>query len=91
MATIIWSDYLRYRASLRGFDLARIEEILRYTQERYYDIETGRMIAVGKDGNCLVAIPYEEEGDTLTPVMIHATTRQQIQLRLSNGRYRINE
>ncbi len=89
MATIIWSDYLQYRASLRGFDLARIEEILRYNQERYYDIETGRIIAVGKDGNGLVAIPYEEEGDTLTPVTIHATTRPQIQLRLRNGKYEI--
>ena len=68
MVIIIWSDYLHYRASLRGFDLAKIEEILRYGQERYYDRETGRMIAVGKEGKCLVIIPYEEEDDTITPV-----------------------
>jgi len=56
MPNIIWSDYLQYRAKLRGFELAKIEEILKYSGERYYDTETGRLIAVGKHDNSLVII-----------------------------------
>jgi len=51
MPTIIWSDYLLYRAELRGFDLEKIESILRYSGERYFDTVTGREIAVGKHDN----------------------------------------
>ena len=61
MAQIVWSNYLRYRAELRGFKLAKIEEILRFSGERYYDTVTGREIAVGKHDNRLVIIPYEPE------------------------------
>ena len=91
MPNIIWSDYLQYRAQLRGFELARIEEILKYSGERYYDTETGRLIAVGKHDNRLVIIPYEYRGNFIAPVTIHATTRQQIRFRLKTGRYTINE
>jgi hypothetical protein len=59
MLQIVWSNYLRYRAELRGFDLAKIEEILRFSGERYYDTVTGREIVVGKHDNRLVIIPYE--------------------------------
>ena len=31
MVEIIWTEYLKYRAKLRGFDLAKIEDIIRYT------------------------------------------------------------
>ena len=91
MPNIIWSDYLQYRAKLRGFELAKIEEILKYSGERYYDTETGRLIAVGKHDRRLVIIPYEDSGNFITPVTIHATTRQQIRFRLKTGRYIINE
>jgi hypothetical protein len=91
MPNIIWSDYLQYRAKLRGFELAKIEEILKYSGERYYDTETYRFIAVGKHDNRLVIIPYEDSGDFIAPVTIHATTRQQIRFRLTTGRYVINE
>ncbi len=47
---IIWIAYLKYRAELRGFDLAKIEWILRFGEERYCDAVTGRMIAIGKHG-----------------------------------------
>ena len=59
MPNIIWSDYLQYRAESRGFEIAKIEEILRFSRERYYDTETGRLIAVGKHDSRLVVIPYE--------------------------------
>jgi hypothetical protein len=62
MPTIVWSDYIRYRAKLREFSLERVEEILNHSSERYFDSETHRMIAVGKHDNRLVVIPYDEEG-----------------------------
>ena len=91
MPNIIWSDYLQYRAELRGFELAKIKEIIKFSGERYYDTETGRLIVVGKHDNRLVIIPYEDIGDNITPVTIHATTRQQIRFRLKSGRYVINK
>jgi hypothetical protein len=74
------------RAELRDFDLTQIEHILRYSQERYFDIETHRLIVVGEQGNKLVMIPYEESETEITPVTIHATSRQQIKFRLTTGR-----
>lgn len=84
---IIWTEYIKYRASLRGFDLNEVEKILRFSDERYFDTVTGRNVVVGKHGRLLVLIPYEEGGDDVTPVTIHATTRQQINFRLKNGRF----
>ena len=45
---VIWTDYMVYRASMRGFDLARIEDIVRYSDERYAGNATGRLVVVGK-------------------------------------------
>ena len=86
-STVEWSGYLRYRADLRGFELEKIEKILRYSVERYFDTGTRRMIAVGKHDNSMVMVPYEEKEDAITPVTIHATTRQQINFRLKTGRF----
>ena len=83
---IVWSEYIMYRLNLRGYDLATVEHILRYPSERYADTVTGRQIAVGRHERLLVIIPYERQGDTLTPVTIHATSRQQINSRLKSGR-----
>jgi len=83
---IIWTDYMRYRATLRGFDLAKIEQIVRYSGERYFDTATGRRIAVGRLADLVVMIPYDTEPGSITPVTIHATTRQQINFRLKTGR-----
>jgi hypothetical protein len=91
MPTIIWSDYMQYRARLREFDLNKIEEILRYSGERYYDTETDRIIVVGKHDSRLVVIPYESRSDFITPITIHVTTRQQIRFRLNSGRYIVYE
>ena len=87
----IWSDYIRYRVQLRGFDLAKIEEILRFSEERYFDTATHRMVVVGKHDKFLVMIPYDkiedEGGELITPVTVHATSRQQIKFRLNSGRF----
>ncbi|NJK53952.1 MAG: hypothetical protein HC936_16275 [Leptolyngbyaceae cyanobacterium SU_3_3] len=87
MPEIIWTSYLRYRATQRDFDLDSIETILRFSNERYYDVETNRAIVVGKHDEQLVLIPYEQSENTITPITIHVTTRQQIRLRLKTGRF----
>jgi hypothetical protein len=86
MKTCVFTDYLQYRAELRGFDLTQIEHILHYSSERYFDTETQRLIVVGEQGNKLVMIPYEENEAEIIPITIHATTRQQIKFRLTTGR-----
>jgi hypothetical protein len=84
---LVWTDYMRYRAALRGFDLVAIEDIVRYSPERYFDTATGRPIVVGHVQDVLVIVPYELIQGQLTPVTIHATTRQQVNFRLKTGRF----
>lgn len=91
MSNIIWTEYLQYRAELRGFDLAEIERIIHHSSERYLDTETQRMIVVGKHNRQLVMIPYETDEGNFIPVTIHTITRQQIRFRLLTGRFTINE
>ena len=87
--TVIWTEYFRYRAKLRGFNLSNIEEILRYSTERYYDTARDRLVVIGKDSNILVMIPHEsDEDETITPITVHATSRQQIKYRVKSGRFR---
>jgi hypothetical protein len=83
----IWSEYIRHRAESREFDLEKVEEILRYSSERYFDTETERLIAVGRHDERLIMIPYEAYGDTIRPVTVHAVTRQQINFRIKTGRF----
>lgn len=85
---IIWTDYMRYRARLRGFDLDEVEEIVRFSAERYADEATGREVVVGRHGDSLVLIPIETRGEDVAPVTIHLTTRPQIVSRLRSGRYK---
>jgi hypothetical protein len=84
---IVWSDYMRYRLRLRGFDLAAVERIVRYSDERYVDSVTGRLVAVGRHDERLIMIPYERRGETVTPVTVHVTNRQQINIRVRSGRF----
>ncbi len=84
---LAWTDYMRYRAALRGFDLARIEEIVRYSHERYVDNVTGRLVAVGKCEDRLVMVPYEMAENALRAVTAHVTTRTQIDARVKSGRF----
>ena len=86
---IVWTEYLEYKARLHGFDLAIIEQVVRYSEERYFDTTTHRLIAVGRHGSRLIIVPYEKEDDTITPVTVHATARQQITFRLRTGRYQL--
>jgi hypothetical protein len=87
MPEIQWTDYLKYRAALRGFDLTKLENIIRQSDERYFDTETERTVVVGRHYKQLVIIPYELKGDLITPVTVHAITRQLIRFRLRTGRF----
>jgi hypothetical protein len=86
-ARVVWTDYLRYRARTRGFDLALIEQLLRFASERYFDTVTRRWVVIGRHGSQLVMVPYDQEQDVITPVTIPVTTRQQIMFRLQTGRF----
>ena len=86
-SVIIWTDYMKYRAKLRGFELSKVENILRHSAERYLDTATQRLIVVGTHDDRLVTILYEKHGNEIIPVTIHATTRQQIKFRLKTGRF----
>ncbi|MBI1297701.1 hypothetical protein GC175_22425 [bacterium] len=83
---IIWTEYMLYRIGLRGFDRARIENILTYSSERYFDNETRRSVVVGKHNNLWVLVPYEMDGDSIVPITVHAITRQQVNMRVNLGR-----
>ena len=85
--SIIWSDYFKYRSDLRGFELSKIENILRFSEERYFDIISQKNIVVGSHDKRLIIIPYEVKEGIITPITIHATTRQQINTRLKTGRF----
>lgn len=78
---------MKYRAELRGFDLAKLETILLQSNERYLDTETRRSVVIGRHDRQLVLIPCEVEADTITPVTVHAVTRQQVRLRVQTGRF----
>ena len=84
---IVWTDYLKYRADLRGFDLTKIDEILRYSDERYFDVVTRRQVVIGRHADRVVMVPYERSENLITPVTIHVINRQQIKFRLKTGRY----
>lgn len=86
--TIVWSEYMKYRLNVRGYAFTMVEQSLRYSSERYVDTVTGRMVAIGRHEKLLVMIPYELKGHTLTPVTIHATSRQQINSRIKSGRFK---
>ncbi|MEW6356686.1 MAG: hypothetical protein AB1696_10190 [Planctomycetota bacterium] len=88
LKTIVWTEYLKHRARLRGFDLAVVEHIVRFSEERYFDTATHRTVAIGRHGKRLVMVPYEKHGDTVTPITIHAIARQQITFRLKTGRFK---
>ena len=78
---------MRYKMELRDFDLQKVEGILRYSDERYFDTITHRLIVVGRHEKRLVLISYEEKNERIKPVTIHATTRQQINFRIKTGRF----
>jgi len=66
---------------------AKIEEIIRFSPERYFDTFTGRLVVVGRHDGTLVIIAYERREELITPVTIHGTTRVKINARIRAGRF----
>ena len=87
MKSIVWIDYLIFRAQQRDFDLTELEYIIRYGAERYVDNQTLRRIVIGRCGHLLVLIAYEEDDTAITPVTVHPVTRPQITTRVRTGRF----
>ena len=85
--SIRWTDYLIYRMNVRGFQKDKIDNIVRFSPERYFDTETRRYVVIGKHGNKEVLIPYDTEEKTIIPVTIHTISRQQIRFRKLSGRF----
>lgn len=85
--TIVWTEYVRHRAALRGFDLQKVESLIRYSGERYLDTTTRRLIVIGNHIEQLVMVAYETECSQIIHVTIHSITRQQINFRLKTGRF----
>ena len=48
-------------AKFGGYDLATVEQILRYSSERYVDTVTGRVIAIGRHEKLIVMIPFTNQ------------------------------
>lgn len=84
---LLWTDYMKYRARLREFDLEELEKVVRFSSERYNDEATGRQVVVGKHGDSMVLIPFETLGEDIMPVTVHRTTRQQVAARVRSGRF----
>ncbi len=84
---IKWTHYFRNRCVQRQFNIEKAEYIIRYSTERYFDIDSSRRIVVGSINNRLILIPYEENDNIITPVTIHETDRKQINFRTRNGRF----
>ena len=84
---VVWTAYLQHRARLRGFDLAEIERIVRFSEERYFDTLTQRTVVIGRNREQLLLVAYEQKQETIIPITVHVTTRQQVVFRLRTGRY----
>lgn len=87
MKLVVWIDYMTFRAQQRGFDLAELEPVIRYATERYFNTQTLRHIVIGRCGDALVLIAYDENDVAITPVTVHAVTRPQITMRVQTGRF----
>lgn len=84
---VVWTAYLKHRARLRGFDLAEIERIVRFSEERYFDTLTQRTVVIGLNREQLLLVAYEQKQETIIPITVHVTTRRQVVFRLRRGRY----
>ncbi|MBE9471105.1 MAG: hypothetical protein IMY75_03215 [Chloroflexi bacterium] len=86
-----YSDYLKFRLTVRGIPGNMPERIYRESQERYYDKATGRHIAVLSVAyhrrRKRMMIAYDEFSDHVEIVTIHPIEKQQIQNRVLSGRW----
>lgn len=67
---VVWTAYLKHRARLRDFDLAEIERIVRFSEERYFDVITQRTVVIGRDRKQLLLVAYEQKQETIIPITV---------------------
>lgn len=87
---INWNNtHFVYQVNQRVIDLEKVENTLRFSTEKYFDNNTGRYVKIGgnkREG--LLLVSYEIELDeSVTPITVHQTDREQINHRLNEGRY----
>jgi hypothetical protein len=91
MKTIRYTGYMRDRMKFRRIPQQVVEGILVTAIERYFDIETGRFIAVQRvryyGSYKRFAVAYEEKGEEITAVTVHTVTKRQIQARIQRQRW----
>ncbi len=91
MKTIHYTEYMRDRMTFRLIPQQAVERVLLSAIERYFDIETGRFIAVLRvryEGSYKrLAVAYEEQGEEITAVTVHTVTKRQVQARIQRQRW----
>lgn len=91
MKAIHYTEYVRDRMEFRHIPQQVVEGILLTAIERYFDIETGRFIAVQRvryhGSYKRLAVAYEEKGEEITAVTVHTVTKRQIQARIKHQRW----
>lgn len=91
MTTIHYTEYMRDRMEFRHIPQQVVEGILLTAIERYFDIETGRFMAVQRvrfQGSYKrLVVAYEEKGEEMTAVTVHTVTKRQVQARIQRQRW----
>lgn len=91
MKTIHYTEYMRDRMEFRHIPRQVVEGILLTALERYFDIETGRFMAVQRvryqGSHQRLVVAYEEKGEELTAVTVHTITKRQVQARIQRQRW----
>jgi len=91
MKEIRYTEYFLDRLEFRHVPKTVAEEILHTAIERYFDVETGRFIAVkrvkykGRYKRLMVA--YERSENEITAVTVHPVTKRQVQSRVKRQRW----
>lgn len=89
---IKYSEHLEYRLTLRKVDYSLPKKIFELSDERYFDEETGHLIAImevelyNRQRNVMVA--YEVEEDIARLLTIHPLKEGQKENRVKSGRWR---
>jgi hypothetical protein len=86
-----YSHHLKFKLRVRRIPDDLPERVYRQARERYFDNYTGRHIAIQAARyhrrQRLMMIAYDEFEDRVDVVTIHPIEGQQIQSRLSSGRW----
>ncbi len=91
MKTIRYTEYMRDRMEFRHVSQEVVESVLLTAIEHYFDIGTGRFMAVqrvryqGRYQRLVVA--YEEQENEITAVTVHTVTKRQVQARIQRQRW----